>query len=455
MFGNRSLKMGFLFSNAIAFSNLNVIANECSAVAVKEGYTPIATAQDLSLLHYNEGGIFVLTADIDLSNQAFVPINDFAGTLLGCNYSIRNLVINMPNADYVGLFSKLHGGRVKDLNIENASIMGRYYVGGLAGTALGFDVSLHIQNVSISNSRIQGRQFVGGVAGESNFVRSRNLFYHGKIFQVFPSSLSSPVGGGVGGVFGIMNGGETLFARTEGVIQAVEGVGGIVGMLQYSGTVRQSLSNSDLIGITRTLFGDTGGWVQKANAVGGIVGLADHSSSIRESASMGTIRLDSIHHGAFPPPVMWMTAGASRVGGILGGYIARHPSKVEISDSYSLAHIQNDGILGRITDSGGLVGGSMNNDSRISLTRVFYAGPQSNIKGLRPVVGYQSNIQSGFFTLSQAYYDSETSGLGHCPYGAMGLLTSQMQDPSHFVSWANFGWELQLGSYPQRLELID
>jgi len=426
--------------------------DECSRIAVGEGYTPISTVQDLWMINDHEYGSFVLTNDIDLNNQNFIPFNQFSGSLLGCNHSIRNVAINLPNGDYVGLFSKLVSAQVKDLKIENIDVHGRDSVGGLAGTALADDQAVRIENVSVLNARIRGRQSVGGLFGETLDLATRTLSFHGKLSQISPPPPVSSSGGRFGGIVGNMLGGSIERARTEGLIQARNNVGGIAGMSSYAATIRQSLSKIDLIGLTRTMFGDGWSWVEKASAIGGIVGTAFAPSFVQESLSLGEISLDSIHYGAIPQYPLSIQAGASGIGGILGVHETYDAQRVEISDSASFVSIQNRGILGRVADSGGLVGGSMSGTSRISVARVFYAGPLSNIKRFQPVVGSQPNTNPAYFTLTESYFDIDTTGVESCPYGAIGLTTEEMQSAESFSSWVTYGWKVREGAYPERPE---
>jgi hypothetical protein len=82
---------------------------------------------------------FVLTADIDLNDVSITPIapdtsttnggfqgTPFTGVFDGNDYVIRNVDVNMPGSDYVGLFGHLGAdGEIKNLGVEDASILSR------------------------------------------------------------------------------------------------------------------------------------------------------------------------------------------------------------------------------------------------------------------------------------------------------------------------------------------
>jgi len=88
---------------------------------------------------------YELTQDIDASDTmnwnggaGFAPIgtasNPFTGKFDGKGHKITGLYINRPNEDNVGLFGVLFG-EVRDLEIENGTIISLYTVGILTGTA--------------------------------------------------------------------------------------------------------------------------------------------------------------------------------------------------------------------------------------------------------------------------------------------------------------------------------
>ncbi len=98
---------------------------------------------------------FVLVDDIDASETAtwvddtnavvgFHPIGEqdysineirvpFTGSFDGAGHVIRNLFINRPDKYETGLFGYVEGGTLKNIGIENATLNGDRYVGGLVG----------------------------------------------------------------------------------------------------------------------------------------------------------------------------------------------------------------------------------------------------------------------------------------------------------------------------------
>jgi hypothetical protein len=113
----------------------------------------IASKADLLALaatpaDYNK--CFILTADINMAGQTFTKaviapdINSlsgfqgtaFTGTFDGSGHKIINLTINGPGNSFLGLFGYIGSdsdSQIKNLGLENFSVSGNQYVGGLVG----------------------------------------------------------------------------------------------------------------------------------------------------------------------------------------------------------------------------------------------------------------------------------------------------------------------------------
>ena len=88
--------------------------------------------------------------------------DQFAGSLDGQSRAISNLAINRPSDAYVGLFGAIEtGGSVSNLSLQNATITGNGYVGGITGFSNG-----SISSVSVSGA-ITGLLRVGGLVGQN------------------------------------------------------------------------------------------------------------------------------------------------------------------------------------------------------------------------------------------------------------------------------------------------
>ena len=110
---------------------------------------------------------FVLLGDIVLTGQSFTqaPIapsssSTFTGIFDGNGHTISNLTIAASSKNYVGLLGYVGtGGQIKNLGVENITIQGRDYVGGLAGLSYGTITSCY------TSGSVRGSSYVGGLIG--------------------------------------------------------------------------------------------------------------------------------------------------------------------------------------------------------------------------------------------------------------------------------------------------
>ncbi len=88
---------------------------------------------------------FGLANDIDASSTpnwnygaGFTPIGNnstpFTGTFNGNNYTISDLLINLPTTNDVGLFGETSGANIDNVGLFNDNITGQWNVGGLVGS---------------------------------------------------------------------------------------------------------------------------------------------------------------------------------------------------------------------------------------------------------------------------------------------------------------------------------
>ena len=81
-----------------------------------------------------------LTADITLTDN-WTPIgndsNRYTGTFDGEGHTISGLQLSSIGSNNVGLFGYVDGGTVKNLNLTNVSVSGKWFVGGVVGNDYG------------------------------------------------------------------------------------------------------------------------------------------------------------------------------------------------------------------------------------------------------------------------------------------------------------------------------
>ncbi len=157
---------------------------------------------------------YILTNHINFNHQQFSPIgipdssdpsksNDhvFKGDFNGNGYSLANINLipqkTIFNETYLGLFSLIENGSVRNLNIKNMTIQmdsdnsSKLFIGGVAGTLLTTEKSSFIQNIGIYDSNIilknmskeeNKTSYIGGLIGyQSDSSKINNCYVHIKI----------------------------------------------------------------------------------------------------------------------------------------------------------------------------------------------------------------------------------------------------------------------------------
>ena len=176
---------------------------------------------------------FNLSNNIDRSTTGYIgngegwnPIGDasnkFIGIFDGKGFTISDLYINRPSQNYIGLFGYINNSAtIKNIGLENLSIVGKSSVGGLVGQNSG----------TISNSYASGAvrggtaSYIGGLVGSNDGTITNSYalgsvgglggsfvgglvgwnFDNGKISNSYASGTASRGGGGdnAGGLVGL------------------------------------------------------------------------------------------------------------------------------------------------------------------------------------------------------------------------------------------------------------
>ncbi len=160
-----------------------------------DGVYQIGNAQDLedfsNMVASGNGGIAgALTSDIDMSGVTHTPIGTtsslFTGTFDGQDHFIRNMIIDMPEAEYVGLFGVVgDGASIKNVIVDaSCSISGLRFVGGIAGGTNGGG-TVRFENCGNEASIGAGQENAAGICGVSMFsqcgIKMINCFNTGGI----------------------------------------------------------------------------------------------------------------------------------------------------------------------------------------------------------------------------------------------------------------------------------
>ncbi|KAL9950521.1 hypothetical protein ACROYT_G043030 [Oculina patagonica] len=279
----------------------------------------IASIVDLQKLRgiwkNNTGKYFIVTQNIDLSPIAnFAPLPRFEGILDGNNKKILNLKINGTHwSGNTGLFKGIERtGQVKNLRLENVSVKGTTFIGGLAGHHYG-----RIYNSYVTGQVLGTYDYVGGLVGLSDTVS-----------RITDSYAAAKVSGqsAVGGLVGKLYQGTIQNCYATGTVSGIgkttgtaNQIGGLVG--GHYGTILSSYATGDVLG---------------RRYIGGLVGFSGSGHHVKINNSYATGNVSGVlyigglvgrNQGTITKCyVIGQVSGESGVGGLVGrnyGRIAR------------------------------------------------------------------------------------------------------------------------------------
>ena len=304
----------------------------------------------------------VLTADIDLNNEAWTPIGSSSAKFLGCfdgnNNTISNLYVSI-NGNNAGLFGFAYA--IKNVRIHNAKVSGLVCVGALVGE-LETSVSI-VDNCHVTgNIQITGENSVGGLAGKG-YTSIKN---------------SSVIGDGAGTSFVL-----GVYGSTE----EGDNVGGIIGHLSEGNTLgvfNSTVKNIKVIGTRK---------------VGGIVGTTGRENDIIGNSVDGIV-IECTATAEYANS----NASTTTIGGIVGNYFGSAASGGILQDS-SVSNVEF--VLGNAKSAGTLVGGDRVNNGGAPVGVEASGSTVSNVTGatnehLLPVYVAQVG-ENKYLTLEEAF----------------------------------------------------
>ncbi|WP_179136181.1 GLUG motif-containing protein [Paenibacillus sp. 32352] len=195
-----------------------------------------------------------LGSDIDARGLSMDPIgtsdHPFTGVFDGQEHLIKNLKIVKPNSNNVGLFGFTeYGSVIKNLGLENESVLGASFTGGLVGRS--YSIIENCYTTGSVSSSYNGFN-VGGLVGNN----------HGIIKYSYSGADVSASFIRAGGLVG-QNGGtptkeaEIIDSSATGSVAARGMVGGLVGENCSFGSVTNSTASGGVSG--RDFTGDVVG----------------------------------------------------------------------------------------------------------------------------------------------------------------------------------------------------
>jgi len=258
----------FADSSAVPYNQVLVIESILFGEGTENSPYEIATADQLYKIRdkMGPGDHYKLTEDIDLigysSGEGWMPIGDwntkFEGTLDGNGHTIKNLTINRPSGDFVGLFCRTSGFAViTNMKLEDVSVNANTHVGALVGFNEGT-----ISNSFVTGS-VSGVNSVGGLVGFNS--------YYAPISNSYAEAVVEAVTRGAGGLVG-SNDGNISGSYARGSQSGGSYIGGLVGWNYGNGVIRDSYasgsgSGNDTIG---GLVGFSQGYIFSSYATGSV-----------------------------------------------------------------------------------------------------------------------------------------------------------------------------------------
>lgn len=197
---------------------------------------------ELSEVRNNSNRHYELVNDLDSNSfgydslvrsngsEGWEPIYSLSGSFDGKEHTIRDLTINRPEYAYCGLFGNIYtpSATVKNLRIQRSNILGKWYVGGIAGHNNG-----RILNSSFEG-QVSGNSNVGGLTGYNNGIIAF-CFSRGTVLGI--QTVPQSIGGFVG--YNSSKGSiSDCYSSTS--VEAYASVGGLVGI--NTGSIKTCLS---------------------------------------------------------------------------------------------------------------------------------------------------------------------------------------------------------------------
>lgn len=412
----------------------------------------ISTPAQLDSVRYFLTSHFELINDIDLSvatgdpsgefwndGKGWDPIGgNFQGEFEGNDFEIKSLFIERQSEQFVGLFSNIRNGEVKNLYLTDVELSAISIIGALAGEInnsklhnihvdgivfgvyadglvgsnegigglVGNSRSSDINNCGV-NIKVKGSRNVGSLVGSAALGGDiKSSFGFGDVignFFITDSTNSFNTGGLIGEA---LHGVNIIKCSFEGNISGGSQVGGLLG--QHSGTTN-SIAIIDSSFVKATIS-------SKGNSVGGLVGFLSSGASLKNSFVFGKVE------------------GEYNVGGLIG-----YTSESFLSDSLILENNFFDGTVVGLQNIGGIYGRTFDSSSKnggIPLINTTYTS--GIVLGNNTIGSFAGDWDFGEF--SSSYFNTEitklSSGVGNGDSdGLNDLTTLQMLDSTNFTGF--------------------
>lgn len=436
------------------------------------------------------GSNFIQMENIDATDtrnwndgKGFVPIGNeepyFNGTYDGQGHTITGLYINLPKAEWVGLFCRTGENAIlENMELENVDVTGLNDVGGVVGLHYG-----KIKDIKVSSGQVTGtnqgstNDNIGGLVGSSHGdilgsssgvdVNAKGNHigglagYTDENTEVKDSYATGDVTGEgkeVGGLVGD-NHGAVINCYATGIVHGTSGdyTGGLIG-INY-GPVENSYATGKVIGDgggNGGLVGDTHGDISNCYATGDVV-----------SAESNTGGLVGYQNDAIVKNCYATGDVQNKGDGFTGGLVGYANDDADIINSFSTGNVQtvSNYVGGLVGDSHSKIincystGDASTGGAKYAggLVGQFYDGIMKNCYSTGKVtnpggtIGGLSGNKGGSSTITNSYWNMQSSGVS-ISYGGTALSTSDMQGENAKTKMLGFDftsvWQTREGNYP-------
>lgn len=364
---------------------------------------------------------FVLARNLNMTQISDFNIigdesNPFTGQFDGRGLTIRNLEIDYPGDDYVGLFGAVgEDAVIENVILEDMTVTGRNFVGALAGSNAGriSNCSANVEVSGAGSTDISGDSAggVGGlvgfntglvtdcivdikVDGEERHIGGLVGRNEGEITECHATGLVE-YGIGLGGLVGY-NQGQISESSAEVEVRGRSSVGGLVGTNVEEGTIVDSWASGDADYYDRGgnsdgwsvggLAGSNGGEITGSHATGSVNGVqgtggfvGSNSGSIDDCYATGDV------------------TGQERVGG-LAGFNQKFVHKSHATGSVE-GRLYVGGLIGDVFPLDGV-----NDPTTITATESYATGDVTGTKfvggliGMKKLGGIEDSYATGNVT---------------------------------------------------------
>ena len=278
----------------LQYVELPLNAVEMKGEGTAEKPYEIASAYDFSLIENDLDACYKVVNDIDFMNVVFTGVKgEFTGRLDGCNFEIKNIVL-----DGSGMFESLRDSAVMENMVLRNVVLSVSKFTDVAGivandvmgnfTEAGTGYGCRISNVHVVCPYIVGVDGFAGVLG--GLVGDVSLYTIIEGCSMSYANIYAPTASSVGGIIGqTATSTSILVCAFDGEIEAGGEVGGIVS----NSSADDKIVNCH---VTADIFAK--------EIVGGVVGISDRSK-VANCYVEGTLELDE-------------NAKIAKVGGVIG-----------------------------------------------------------------------------------------------------------------------------------------